>query len=296
LNVLVTGTSSGIGRATALHLAANGVQVFAACRRDSDGAELRQAGGERIVPVLLDVTHDDQIERAVKHIDQATAGAGLDGLVNNAGIGQSGPVELTSPESLKRIFDINLFGQLAMIRAFLPLLRRKRGRIVNIGSVGARLAIPFGGALCASKAAFEMFSDSLRMELRTEDIHVAVIQPGAIRTPAVDKTLGDADAIIGSLPPEGAARYAAKIREFMRRGHERETKGSPPEVVARAIHHALTARRPRLRYAVGADATMLVTLPRVLPERALDQVRLRMLGMRTEFGCEPATEGARAAR
>jgi len=115
LNVLVTGTSSGIGRATALHLAANGVQVFAACRRDSDGAELRQAGGERIVPVLLDVTHDDQIERAVKHIDQATAGAGLDGLVNNAGIGQSGPVELTSPESLKRIFDINLFGQLADI-------------------------------------------------------------------------------------------------------------------------------------------------------------------------------------
>jgi NAD(P)-dependent dehydrogenase (short-subunit alcohol dehydrogenase family) len=287
LNVLVTGTSSGIGRATALHLAANGIRVFAACRRTSDGAELRQAGGERVVPILLDITQDDQIERAVEQIDEATAGAGLDGLVNNAGIGQSGPVEMASPESLRRIFDINLFGQLAMIRAFLPLLRRKRGRIVNIGSVGARLAIPFGGALCASKAAFEMFSDSLRMELKAQGIHVAVIQPGAVRTPAVEKTLGGAEEEIARWPEEMRSRYGAMFRTFTAKAAERENNGSDPAVVARAIHHALTAARPKIRYRAGKDSTLLAILPRLLPDRALDALRARLLGLsmvsRTSF-------------
>lgn len=286
MNVLVTGTSSGIGRATALHLARHGFQVFAACRRDSDGAELRQAGGERVVPVLLDVTRDEEIERAVRQIDQATAGAGLDGLVNNAGIGQSGPVETASPERLRRIFDINLFGQLAMIRAFLPMVRRRRGRIVNVGSVGARLAIPFGGALCASKAAFELFSDSLRLELRPQGIHVVVIQPGAVRTPAVDKTLGGADQEIARWPEEMRSRYGAMFRGFSAKATARENNGSDPVVVARAIHHALTSPRPKIRYRAGKDSTLLATLPRLLPDRALDALRLRLLGLPTGFGTD----------
>ena len=115
---------------------------------------------------------------------------------------------------------------------------------------------------------------------------MSLIEPGAIATPAVDKTLGDVEAVIRSLPPEGQARYGAKLREFMKRGHERESRGSRPEVVAEVIHHALTARRPRLRYPVGTDARMLVTLPRVLPERALDPLRLRAMGLPTGFGCE----------
>ncbi len=204
--VLVTGTSSGIGRATALLLATSGFRVFAACRRDADGEELQQAAGtDRLVPVILDVTNADQIERA-RHIAEAASAAGLDGLVNNAGIGQSGPVELATPESLQHIFDVNLFGQLAVIRAFLPLVRRARGRIVNVGSVGAKIAIPFGGPLCSSKAAFEMFSDSLRLELRSQGILVSIIQPGAVRTPAVEKTLGGVERAIarvagGDAPP-----------------------------------------------------------------------------------------------
>jgi NAD(P)-dependent dehydrogenase (short-subunit alcohol dehydrogenase family) len=287
--VVITGASSGIGRATALYLAERGFRVFACIRKQADGEALRTESGGRVVPVVLDVTDRATIASAARAVQEQLGEHGLDGLVNNAGIATPAPIEYMTEEVLRRQFEVNVFGQVAVIQAFLPLVRRARGRIVNIGSVGSHIAIPFGGALCGSKGAFSLLSDALRLELRPYGIHVCLIEPGAISTPAVDKTLGDAEAVIGALPPEGAARYGTKMREFMRRGHERETKGSPPEVVADAIHHALTARRPRLRYAVGADATMLVTLPRVLPDRALDQVRLRMLGLRTAFGCEPAT-------
>jgi NAD(P)-dependent dehydrogenase (short-subunit alcohol dehydrogenase family) len=150
--------------------------------------------------------------------------------------------------------------------------------------VGSRLAVPFGGALCSSKAAFTSLSDALRMELRPDGIHVCLIEPGAIHTPAVEKTLGDAEASVADLPPEGRARYGQALREFIQRGHAREIDGSSPDVVARAVQHALTAQRPRLRYAVGAHARGMVTLPRLLPDRLLDLVRLRALGMSTRFG------------
>lgn len=158
--------------------------------------------------------------------------------------------------------------------------------------MGGHIAIPFGGALCGSKSAFGSLNDALRLELRPFGIHVALVEPGAIYTPGVDKTLGDVEAVIRALPPEGAARYGDKLRELARRSYARESHGSPPEVVARAVHHALTARRPRVRYPVGADARTLVTLPRLLPERLLDRVRLRMLGLPIAFGCEPATRSA----
>jgi NAD(P)-dependent dehydrogenase (short-subunit alcohol dehydrogenase family) len=259
--------------------------VFAACRRDADGEELQHAAGSgRLIPIILDVTHVDQIERAVQHIDEATGGAGLDGLVNNAGIGQSVPVELTTPEDLRRIFEVNLFGQLAVIRAFLPLVRRVRGRIVNVGSVGAKIAIPFGGPLCSSKAAFEMFSDSLRLELRSQGILVSIIQPGAVRTPAVEKTLGGVEQTIETWPDEMRRRYGAMFRTFNARALARETRASEPEVVARAIHHALTSARPRIRYRAGRDSTLLTTLPRLLPDRVLDLLRLKLLGLPTKAG------------
>jgi short-subunit dehydrogenase len=156
-----------------------------------------------------------------------------------------------------------------------------------MGSVGSHITIPFGGALCGSKSAFRSLNDALRLELRASGIHVCLIEPGSINTPAADKTLGDVEGLICALPPEGAVRYADKLREFTRRVSAREAKGSAAE----AVHHALAARRPRARYPVGADATLMVTLPRVLPDRVLDHVRLRLFGMPTGFGCEPATSG-----
>jgi NAD(P)-dependent dehydrogenase (short-subunit alcohol dehydrogenase family) len=293
-SVAITGASSGIGRATALHLARRGFRVFAGVRKMADGESLRTEGEGQVIPVVIDVTDRATIVSAVREVQAQVGDRGLDGLVNNAGVATPAPVETVRDDVLRSMFEVNVFGQVAVTQEFLPLVRRARGRIVNIGSVGSHIAIPFGGVLCASKGAFTLLSDALRLELHPYGIHVCVIEPGAIRTPAVNKTLGDPDAVVAAMPAEGAARYGTKIREFMRRSHARETNGSPPEVVAEAIHHALTAHRPRVRYLVGADAWVLATLPRVLPERALDRVRLGRLGMPTEFGCEPATAPAGA--
>jgi NAD(P)-dependent dehydrogenase (short-subunit alcohol dehydrogenase family) len=286
--VLITGASSGIGRASALHLARKKFRVFAGVRRQKDGEALRAESDGALLPIEIDVTERAQIDAALASVQGLLGGRGLDGLVNNAGIATPAPVEYMTLEMLRRQFEVNVFGQIAVTQAFLPLIRRARGRIVNIGSVGSHLAVPFGGALCGSKGAFSLLSDALRLELRASGIHVCLIEPGAIHTPAVDKTLGDAEAVLRELPPEGIARYGNELREFMRRGHVRESNGSPPEVVADAVYHALTARRPRVRYPVGADARKLVTLPRFLPDRLLDQLRLRTLGLPTKFGSEPA--------
>ncbi len=295
--VVITGASSGIGRASALVLARRGFRVFAGVRKRKDGEALRAEGGGTVIPIEIDVTDQTTIVAAAKVVQAQLGDRGLDGLVNNAGIATPAPVEYMSPEVLRRQFEVNVFGQIAVTQTFLPLIRRAGGRIVNVGSVGSHIALPFGGALCGSKAAFTSLNDALRLELRPFGIRVCLIEPAAIATPGVDKMLGDPDAVIRALPAEGADRYGGVLREFMQRGYDRESHGSPPEVVAEAVLTALTARRPRVRYPVGAGVRVMETLSRILPDRLLDQVRLRMLGMPTRFGSEPATaEAPRTAR
>jgi NAD(P)-dependent dehydrogenase (short-subunit alcohol dehydrogenase family) len=289
-SVLITGASSGIGRACATLLARRGFRVFAGVRTIGDGDALRAEGGDAVTPLQIDVTDDAIVDAAAETVRAELDGRGLDGLVNNAGIGTTSPVEYITAEALRRQFDVNVFGQVLVTQAFLPLVRRARGRIVNMGSVGSEITIPFGGALCASKSALKSLNDALRLELRPFGIHVILVEPGAVHTPAADKTLGDIEAVIGALPPEGAARYGDMLRTFARRGYAREINGSPPEVVARVVHRALTAPRPRTRYTVGADAKTMATLPRVVPERLLDLLRLRQLGLSTEFGSRSATQ------
>lgn len=280
-SVVITGTSSGIGRACVTRLVRAGFRVFAGVRKPKDAEAL--AREPSVVPVEIDVTDDAAIRAAVDTVRAALAGGGLDALVNNAGIGVTAPVEYVRPEVLRRQFDVNVFGQVAVTQAFLPLIRQARGRVVNMGSVGSHIAIPFGGPLCASKSAFAALNDALRLELHPFGIHVVMIEPGSIRTPAVDKTLGDAERAIAELPREGAARYGAMMREFMKRGYERENNGSPPEVVADAVHEALTAAHPRARYVVGKDARLLATMPRLLPDGLLDRVRYRLFGIPSEL-------------
>jgi len=282
--VVITGASSGIGRACALHLAAFGFRVFAGVRKPADGDALRAEGGPRIIPIELDVTDKAQIAAAVATVDSQVGSSGLHGLVNNAGIGTPAPIETVTDEVLRHHFEVNVFGQIAVTQGFLPLIRRGRGRIVDIGSVGGRFAMPFGGPLCASKAALALLDDALRLELRASGIHVSLVEPSAISTPAVDKMLGDPDAVVRALTPDAASRYGASLRAFIEHARERERHGSPPETVATVVHRALTARFPRARYGVGTGFTRLMMLSRWLPTRAFDFVRLHMLGLPAGFG------------
>ena len=264
---LVTGASTGIGHASALELASAGFTVFAGVRKESDAKRLADEG---LLPVDLDVTDERSINAAVELV-RSRGGDRLDALVNNAGIGMVAPIEYMPRDELRYEFDVNFFGQVAVIQSFLPLLRQARGRIVNIGTVGSHLSLPFGSPLNASKAAFRALNDSLRLELRPFGIHVSIVEPGAIRTPAIEKTLGDPDGAIGRLGPEAVARYGDALRKMMKRGYALEMDGSPPEVVARVVRRAVTARHPRIAYRAGKTAVAF-TLMRAVPPRLFDRI------------------------
>lgn len=292
---LITGASSGIGRASLLRMTQAGWQVFATVRKKEDSERLASEGNPDLIPLMMDVKDRASIERAAAEFSSRVHDRGLDGLVNVAGIGMVRPVEYATADDLQEIFDINLFGQIAVTQAFLPHLRKARGRIVNITSVGVNIAIPFGSLLNASKSAFGMFSDTMRMELYPFGVRVSTIEPGAIKTPAVDKTLGDIEGVIAKLPPEGAERYGEMLRKFAEHAYERENTGSSPDVVAMAVQHALTAPRPRIRYRVGKDAKLLAMLGRFLPDLVLDATRRRLFEMPSEFGALER-KGGQAAR
>lgn len=282
--VIITGASSGIGRACVSRMIEAGWQIFAAVRKTEDAARLRSECGAQVVPLLMDVADHASVLAAVEPVRSQLGTLGLDGLVNVAGVGIIGPVEFASAARLHDIFATNAFGQIALTQAFLPLIHAARGRIVNITTVGAHFALPFGGLLNGSKAAFSILCDALRLELHPFGIRVSTVEPGAIKTPAVDKTLGRVEDDIASLPERGRQQYGDMLRKFALRGYEREMHGSPPEVVAAAVHHALTAQHPRTRYRVGKHSAVLGILPRLLPDRIFDALRLRIAGMPTEFG------------
>ncbi len=290
--VVVTGASSGIGRACALALDRAGFSVFAGVRRAEDAAALRKDASSRLAPVILDVTEAASIASAVTFLEQALGENGLAGLVNNAGIGLLGPLEYLPADDLRRQFEINVFGQIAVTQALLPLLRQGRGRIINMGSVGARFALPFGGPLCASKSAFASLTDSLRLELSPWGIPVCLIEPGSIATPAAGKVRGQSKAMLEHLPTQGRERYGAFVRGFVERAMRREQKGSPPDAVAKVVVGALTAKKPKARYAAGADARLILMLARWLPVPMLDTLRLTLFGLPVRFGALAATPGA----
>jgi NAD(P)-dependent dehydrogenase (short-subunit alcohol dehydrogenase family) len=248
--VLVTGASSGIGRATAIGLAARGFTVYAGTRRPLD------YGG--VTPVDLDVT------QAVDHLGELE----LDGLVNNAGLAVIGPLEFLALDELRRQLEVNAVGQLAVIQACLPALRRSGGRIVNVSSISGRVALPLFGPYAASKFALEALSDALRRELRGA-VGVSLIEPGAVATPIWQRTLGATP-----LPPEPYRAVGERLRGM---AEAAATGGMPVSVVVGAIHHALSARRPRTRYVLGREARVQAVLARALPGRALDRLIARIV-------------------
>lgn len=278
---LVTGASTGMGRATVLRLAADGYRVFASVRKQADGqALLRDAAGRGdVIPVMLDVTDAGQIAAAVETVTATVGDDGLAALVNNAGVGVFGPLELASLDSIRWQLEVNVTGQVAVTQAFLPLLRKARGRIIMIGSIGDRAAMPFGEPLGASKAAIALVAEALRQELAPWDIKVILIRPASIRTEAVDKFETDAEKTIASFTDEGRGLYADTYRRMVTAALPRLRRGSSPDVVADTIAGALAARRPRTRYLAGKDSRRLATLSAVLPDRAFDAVRRRLFDL-----------------
>jgi NAD(P)-dependent dehydrogenase (short-subunit alcohol dehydrogenase family) len=217
--------------------------------------------------LVFDVADGEAIAHAASGIDS------LDGLVANAGIAIAAPLEYLPPEELTRQLDVNVVGQLRVVQAFLPALRRARGRVVLMGSVGGRSALPFLGAYAMSKFALEAMADSLRLELAPFGLHVSIVEPGTIATPMWTKPQRS----LADFPPEAAERYGARIERFRRLAAKRSgERGVPPVEVAKAVEHALTASPPRTRYIVGRDAKLRAGVQK-LPDRLRDRVLTRFL-------------------
>jgi len=249
--VLVTGTSTGIGRASALELARRGYQVYAGVRRQEDAESLLTAASGRLTPVMLDVTRPEQIAAVSRLIEGESGEAGLHGLVNNAGVNVTGPLEFLPLDELRCQFEVNLFGQLAVTQALLPLLRKARGRVVNIGSVSGWSAMPLVGPYCASKFALRALNDSLRLELRPWGIFVILVDPGPIDTPIWDKARehsADIEAEAEILP-----LYGPMIERALAFTEKTVAGAIRPERVAGTVIRALERRRPRPRYFVGSN-------------------------------------------
>jgi NAD(P)-dependent dehydrogenase (short-subunit alcohol dehydrogenase family) len=262
---LVTGASSGIGRACATHLAGLGFEVVAGVRDESDAPPGIEA-------VRLDVTSAHDVAAVAQRI-----GPRLDALVNNAGIAVNGPIEVLPIEEWRRQLEVNVIGQVAVTRALLPALLTARGRIVNMSSIGGRFALPLLGPYTASKFALEAVSDCLRREIGPLGVHVACVEPGAIATPVWGKSRAEGERLVAAMPADARRRYETLISTVRREAERMEREGLPPTAVAEVVGHALTASRPRTRYVVGRDARMRAVAARLLPDRALDALVRRAL-------------------
>ncbi len=274
-SVLITGASTGIGRATALRLGAAGWKVFAGVRKEEDGEALRIAGGERLTPLILDVTDPEQIAAAATQTE-AEAGGRLDGLVNNAGVAIPGPLETLPIDDFRNQIEVNLTGQVAVTQALLPQIRAARGRVVFISSIGGRIAFPLTGAYHAAKFGIEAVGDVFRQELRPWGIAVALVEPGSIDTPIWERGERTADEI-GERTPEREALYGKAIERYRKVIRDTAERGIPPEKVAKAIEHALSADRPRARYLVGLDAKLQARLKPLIPTSVLDRIVARFM-------------------
>jgi NAD(P)-dependent dehydrogenase (short-subunit alcohol dehydrogenase family) len=278
-SVLITGTSTGIGAATVHQLAERGFRVFAGVRRDVDGQELLDRYPKAVTPVILDIANGAQVDAAVQLVTRSVGDAGLSGLVNNAGIVRPGPLEFQPLADFRIQLEVNLFGQVAVTQGFLPLIRRGGGRIVNVGSIGGRLALPLHGAYSASKFAIEGLTDALRIELHQWGIQVCLVEPGSTASAIFGKTLDAIDDLAGTIDEDAYELYreqVAAVRAFV---VKTGTDAAPPADVARAIVHALTSSKPKARYLAGHGAKEAAVLAHTLSDRLKDRAITKEVGL-----------------
>lgn len=275
-NVLISGASTGIGEACAIYLAELGWRVFAGVRKPADAKRLGKLS-KNITAVILDVAKPKQIAAAIKKVSRAVGKKGLQGLVNNAGIAVSGPMEFLPVDELRHQLEVNVLGQVALTQASLPLLRQGRGRVINMSSIGGRVTSPFLAPYSMSKFALEAFSDGLRRELIPWKLHVSVVEPGAINTPIWKKSLGAADKVRAGLPRRAEALYGPAMERARKRAMQAGEGGLPPEDIAHLVENILTTARPRPRYPIGRGVRLVIWLAHRLPDEWMDWIIVRGL-------------------
>jgi NAD(P)-dependent dehydrogenase (short-subunit alcohol dehydrogenase family) len=260
-----------------LRLDTDGWRVFAGVRSGEDAEALRQAGSERLVPLMLDVTDSEQIAAAAERIGGEVGGTGLEGLVNNAGIAIGGAIEALSIDRLRHQLEVNVIGQVAVTQALLPMIRAVPGRVVFVGSINGRMSTPFLSPYAASKHAIEAIGDSLRGEMRPFGVEVSIVEPGAIATPIWEKSGETTREVKAAMSEEQLQLYGKAIDGFVAAAQRGGARGASAERVAGAVSHALTARRPRTRYLVGADAHLQALLRWLVPDRVGDRLIARAI-------------------
>lgn len=277
--VLVTGASTGIGRACALHLDQLGYRVFAGVRKVEDGADLQRSASGKLQWLFLDIIDDESIRQAQELIGARAGQQGLAGLVNNAGVAVASPLEFIPLAEFRRQIEINVIGQLQVTQAFLPMLRKGSGRLVFIGSISGRVTTPMLGPYSASKFALNAMADALHRELMPWGVHVAVVEPGRIATPIWDKSIRSAQELRNRLP-RGAEQYYGATMDILEKRTATKNGGTPVEAVSQAVVHALGAPKPKRRYLIGRDARLGALMARLFPVHILDQLIVAQRGLR----------------
>jgi len=280
--VVVTGGSTGIGRATALFLDRKGYRVFAGVRKEDDAKALSEAGSDRLAPITIDVTEERSISAAEQEVQRAVGKDGLVGVINNAGVGGGGPIEVTPIDDFRDALEVNLIGQVAVTQAFLPLIRKAKGTIVFIASIGGRVASPFLSPYNTSKFGIEALGESLRHELRPWDIDVVIVEPGSIDTDIWEKGAETMRDRISKMPENARRLYGKQMVRFGEVLTETASRGISPEKVAKVIHKAIASDNPRHRYLVGTDAKIGARLKGTLPDRTFSKLAGRQMKMPTD--------------
>ena len=278
-SVLITGASTGIGEACALHLDSLGYQVFAGVRKQADADLLKNRCSDRLCTVFLEVTDRFSIASAADELRKTLGDEGLYGLVNNAGIAVASPIEFLPIEDLRQQFEVNVIGQVMVTQAFLPLIRKARGRIVNISSISGRVAAPFFGPYSASKFALEAISDSLRVELSPWGIFVSLIEPGGISTPIWAKSLSEADERLEGVSTDADRYYHPAIVRSRQMAKHSMTHGLPASDVALVLEQALESAKPKTRYVIGKGTRIALLLETLAPVWLRDRFLAKRMGI-----------------
>ena len=277
--VVVTGASTGIGRATALLLDKQGYRVFAGVRKEADAKSLAEEGSDKVTPITIDVTKQRSIAAAKQRVQRAVGKDGIVGLVNNAGVGDGGPIETMDLDVFRKVLEVNLVGQIAVTQAFLPLIRKAPGTVVFIASIGGRIATPFMSPYNTSKFAVEALGESLRAELAPWGIDVSVVEPGSIDTPIWSKGAETIEEQFAKMPPNTKRLYGKQLKRMDEVLTETADRGIPPEKVAKVIHAAISSENPKHRYLVGRDAKIAARLKGTLPDRTFKKLIDRQMKM-----------------